>query len=180
MLKEHLPMKKLKLTTPVPVSTLILLLCICVVGYALPEDKNKPIHLSADSADLNQSTHRGEYTGHVHFQQGTSQIKAEKAVTIVDEHNKLVQAIAYGNSKSRAHFSTMTDLQKPRLHALANIIRYFPTKHLIKLEGNAEVTQGKDRFEAAIIRYDTLKQHVVSNSKGDRRTLIIINSEKVK
>lgn len=158
----------------------ILLLSLGEVSYALPDDKNKPIHLSADSADLNQSTHRGEYIGHVDFRQGTCHIMADRAETFVDNHNKLTKAIAYGTTKKRAHFSTITDIQKPRMHAKAQIIRYFPTKHLIELDGHAEVTQGHDRFEADIIRYDTLKQHVISNSKGNNRTLIVINSDKIK
>ncbi len=161
-------------------TSFILLLSVVASAYAHPEDKNKPIYLSSDSADLNQSTHRGEYIGHVDFRQGTSHITAVRAVTLVDKSNRLTQAFAYGDEKERAHFSTITDKQKPRLHAHAKIIRYFPSKHLIELEGEAEVTQDNDRFEADMIQYDTLKQHVISNSKGDNRTLIIINSDKVK
>ena len=155
-------------------------LFLTVTSHALPEDKNKPIYLSADSADLNQSTHQGEYIGHVDFKQGTSHITAERAITLVDENNKLTKAVAYGNDKTRAHFSTMTDQQKPKMHARAKIIRYYPLKHLIELEGHAQVTQGNDRFEADIIKYDTIKQHVISNNKGTGRTLIVINSDKIK
>ncbi|WP_367607143.1 lipopolysaccharide transport periplasmic protein LptA [Legionella sp. W05-934-2] len=173
-------MQTRKFIIPVPITMLLLLLGLGVVSYALPDDKYKPIQLSADSADLNQSTHKGEYNGHVDFRQGTSHITANRAITIVDEHNKLKEAIAYGTNETRAHFSTNTDTKKPRLHAKADIIRYFPLKHLIELEGHAVVTQGHDRFEAHIIRYDTLNQHVVSNSNGERRTLIVINSDKIK
>ena len=173
-------MKMPKLHIQLPYIAFIILLSAVMCAHAHPDDKTKPIYLSSDSADLNQSTHRGEYIGHVDFRQGSSHITSARAVTLVDKDNKLTQADAYGDEKVRAHFSTLTDSNKPRLNAYAKIIRYFPKKHLIELEGHAEVTQGNDRFEADLIKYDTLNQHVISNSKGDHRTLIIINSDKVK
>lgn len=173
-------MKNHKLFTPLLLVLTSLLVCVQSNVSAHPDDKKKPIYLSADSADLNQSTHRGEYVGHVDFRQGTSQITADRAITIVDKNNKLTKAIAYGNTTSRAHFSTITKTQNPRMNAYAKIIRYFPAKHLIELEGQAVVTQGNDRFEADLIRYDTLKQHVISDTVGKHRTVIIINSDKIK
>lgn len=161
-------------------SLLTILACIQLNVFAHPNDKKMPIYLSADKADLNHSTHRGEYVGHVDFRQGTSHITAARAVTIADKNNKLTQAIAYGDSHSQAHFTTITKDQNPQLHAFAKIIRYFPAKHLIELEGKAVVTQGNDRFEADLIRYDTINQHVLSDSEVNHRTLIIINSDKVK
>ncbi len=145
---------------------------------AMPDDREKIMSLSADTADLSQETHRGEYQGHVELDQGTTHLRAARAVTEGNQQNKLVVAIAEGDKENQAHYWTQTALDKPLLHAYADSIRYYPDKHLIELIGNARVEQGNDSFSAPKIRYDTLKQHVLSQSDGKSRTLIVIHPEK--
>lgn len=146
--------------------------------WALPEDRQKLLELSADSADLNQHEHRGEYSGNVQLDQGSTHLRAAHAVTEGDKQNKLVMAEATGDGKEPAHFWTLTAIDKPPLHAYADTIRYFPDRHLVELIGNALVTQGDNSFNAPKISYDTLKQHVVSKSDGKKRTTIIIHPGK--
>lgn len=146
--------------------------------FALPDDREKTLELSADSADLNQQTHRGEFIGHVKLDQGSSHLRAAKAITEGDQLNKLTLAIANGDEKDQAHYWTLTAPDKPPLHAYADMIRYYPSRHLIELVGNARVLQGDNSFAAPKISYDTLKQHVLSQSDGKARTTIIIHPGK--
>ncbi|WP_058451980.1 MULTISPECIES: lipopolysaccharide transport periplasmic protein LptA [Legionella] len=157
---------------------LLLLLLATPLCFALPEDREKPVELSADTADLNQQTHRGEFIGHVQLDQGSSHLRAANAITEGNAQNKLVLAIANGDQKEQAHFWILTELNKPPLHAYADVIRYHPDQHLIELIGNARVVQGENSFSAPKISYDTLKQHVVSKSDGKARTTIIFHPEK--
>lgn len=145
---------------------------------ALPEDKLQTLQLKAGTADINQETHEGIYSNHVELDQGSTHLRADNALTTVNQKNQLTKAIANGNKTNQAHFWTLTDLNKPPLHAYANIIRYFPDRHLIELDGNARVEQGKDSFSAPQITYDTLHKHVVSNTNGQGQTVIIIHPEK--
>jgi lipopolysaccharide export system protein LptA len=148
------------------------------LALALPEDRKQMAHLSADKADLNQSSHRGEYIGNVEFDQGTTHLRALKAITEGDKQNKLTFAVAFGNKESPAHYWEKTAEDKPELHAYADIIRYYPDRHLIELLGNARVTQGEDSFTATKISYDTEKQHVIASGDTNSRTVIIIHPEK--
>jgi lipopolysaccharide export system protein LptA len=132
----------------------------------------------ADSADLSQQNHKGMYTGHVELIQGTTNLQANKAVTLGNEKNQLVLAIASGVKGKQAHYWTMTDPKKPPLHAYADTIRYYPIRHLIKLTGNARVEQGNDSFAAAEITYDIENHHVLSNGTGKKRITIIYHPEK--
>lgn len=145
---------------------------------AMPDDREKVMELSADAADLSQQTHRGVYEGHVELDQGTTHLRAARAVTEGNQQNKLVVAIAEGDNDNQAHYWTQTALDKPLLHAYADTIRYYPDKHLIELIGNARVEQGDNSFSAPKISYDTVKQHVLSQSDGKSRTLIVIHPEK--
>ncbi|WP_370637201.1 lipopolysaccharide transport periplasmic protein LptA [Legionella sp. 16cNR16C] len=147
---------------------------------AMPDDREQLLQLSADQADLNEKTHRGEYRGAVELDQGTTHLRATKAVTEGNQQNKLVVAIAMGSAKDQAHYWTQTAQDKPLLHAYANTIRYYPERHLIELIGNARVVQGDNSFSAPKISYDTLKQHVISEPAGKERTTIIIHPEKKK
>lgn len=145
---------------------------------AMPDDREKVMELSADTADLSQETHRGEYQGNVTLDQGTTHLRATRAVTEGNQQNKLEVAIAEGDKGNQAHYWTQTALDKPLLHAYADTIRYYPDKHLIELIGHARVEQGDNSFSAPKISYDTLKQHVLSQRDSTSRTLIIIHPEK--
>jgi lipopolysaccharide export system protein LptA len=146
--------------------------------YALDDDKDKVMHVMADSADLNQQQHKGTYIGNVELIQGTTNVHAAKAITQGNDKNQLVVVIANGAEQKQAHYWTITDPKKPPFHAYANIIRYYPLRHLIELIGNAHVEQGKDSFSAAKISYDTVKKHVLSQGDGKKRIIIIYHPEK--
>jgi lipopolysaccharide export system protein LptA len=146
--------------------------------WAMRDDRDKVAQLTANTADLNQQTHRGEYIGDVQFDQGTTHLRALKAITDVDAQNKLIYAVAFGDKENPAHYWEQTAVDKPLLHAYAHEIRYYPARHLIELLGDARVVQGEDSFSAPQISYDTLKQHVVAKSDRKNRTVIVIHPGK--
>ncbi|QLZ69599.1 lipopolysaccharide transport periplasmic protein LptA [Legionella sp. PC1000] len=158
--------------------SLFFLLMFSSFAYALTEDKEKVMHVMADSADLSQQEHKGIYTGNVELVQGTTNLQASKAVTLGNKKNQLEVAIATGTSEKQAHYWTITDPNKPPVHAYADTIRYYPLRHLIELIGNARVEQGENSFSAAKISYDTEKQHVLSQGNGSKRITIIYHPEK--
>ena len=155
---------------------LFLMLCspLC---FALPSDKNQILNFRANTADINQETHLGTYQDKVELDQGSTHLRASRAMTEINEKNKLIKAIAKGSKTEQAHFWTLTDEKKPPVHAYADTIRYFPEKHLIQLIGRARVEQGNDSFSAPTINYDTLHQHVLSQSHHQGQTVIIIHPE---
>lgn len=161
-------------------ANILLFLLVTGLSYALPSDKNEIIHVDADTADLNQLTHKGTYSGHIHFNQGTTNLHANKAITEGNEKNQLVLAVAKGSTTEQAHFWTQTAVDKPVLHAYANTIRYYAQKHLIALIGNAKVLQGENSFSAPRIYYNTLKQQVISKNNGSHQTQIVFYPEKKK
>lgn len=157
----------------------LILVCFFITNaYALPTDKEQIMHVTADSADLSQLHHKGTYTGNVVFVQGTTNLHASEAVTEGNTKNQLSLAIAKGADGKPAHYWTETGPDKPPFHAYADIIRYYPLKHLIELEGNARVEQGPNSLSAAKIIYDTQEQHLVSQSDEKTRTVIILYPEK--
>lgn len=163
----------------IKVNLLFLLFAATIkLGYALPSDKEQIMHVTADSADLSQQKHKGVYTGNVVFVQGTTNLHATKAITEGNIKNQLTLAIANGSKGKQAHYWTETGPNKPPFHAYADTIKYYPLKHTIELIGNARIEQGPNSLSAAKIIYNTQEQHVVSQSDGKSRTVIILYPEK--
>lgn len=158
--------------------TLLSLCSIATMVSALPEDKNQIANLKADFADLQQSSHHGEFKGHVRIVQGSTTLTADRAIVDGDKNNKLQSAKAFGTSAQQAHYVTQTAINKPILNAYANEIHYFPFVHRIDLIGNATIVQGKNILSANKISYDTLQQRVISQSGGKKRVTIVIQPEK--
>jgi lipopolysaccharide export system protein LptA len=158
----------------------LLLIFFNMVCYSLPSDKEKMMHVTADTADLSQQNHKGTYTGNVEFVQGTTNLQAANALTQGNIKNQLILAIANGNKEKQAHFWTETGPEKPPFHAYADTIRYHPLRHLIELIGNARIEQGTNSLSAPKIIYDTVSQHMVSQNDGTTktRTTIILYPEK--
>lgn len=146
--------------------------------FALPDDQTKRLKLRANWADINQQTHRGVYRGQIALDQGSSHLRASEAITEVNQKNQLIRAIAKGSKIEQAHFWTHTTIDKPALHAYADVIYYEPARHLITLVGQARIQQGIDSFRAPHIQIDTLHQHVLSKQMKAQGTTIIIHPEK--
>lgn len=147
-------------------------------SVALPSDKNQPIQVHAGTADMNQQTHKGIYKNQVDLIQGTTRIEAYEAITVGDDKNQLELAIIKGAKDKQAHYQTMTQNDKPVLHAYANTMKYYPKRHVIELIGNACIQQGSNQFKAAKITLNIQTHHIVSQSDTTQQTTITFYPEK--
>lgn len=155
--------------------TVFFLLAFASVCCAAIDNSEQPVHLEADKADLNQTTGEHVFTGNVSVIQGTAKLYSAKALVKTDADQKLERAIAYGNDKTQAHFTTIRDKADQPIHAYANIITYFPKEKKLNLKGNAMVKQGTDQYRAPDITYDIEQKHVMSQADSKERISIIIH-----
>lgn len=155
-------------------AALFLLMSMTSKTFALPEDKSEILHLSASTADINQKTHRGAYHGKIEFDQGTTHLRADDAITIGDKDNHIIKAIAKGGSEP-AHFWTQAKKDEAPMHAYAKTIIYEPNLFRIQLIGEAKVLQGDNSFSAPKIVFNTKTQHVITTPDAHSQTVIIIH-----
>ena len=155
----------------------IALLAIGTQSFSTPDDQKKLAQIFAGSVNLDLKKHRGEYIGGVRIDQGTTHLRATRAITESDAQNKLIYAVAFGKAKEQAYYCTQPELHKPIIQAYANIIRYYPIRHIVELIGDARIIQGKNSFHSPKIFIDTLKQHITAKSNEKQRTLIIIQQD---
>ncbi|MCU7835231.1 MAG: lipopolysaccharide transport periplasmic protein LptA [gamma proteobacterium symbiont of Taylorina sp.] len=143
---------------------------ISTPGYllALESDRNQPISLEADFADIDDLKGMSVYTGNVILIQGSMVIKADELTLYHNADRDLEKAIARGEKKL-ATFKQRPEGKEQDFKARASTIEYFIKKEKIYLLNNAHVTQDGGSFSANKITYDTKKETVVASSKKDKQ-----------
>lgn len=153
---------------------LFALLFLPIIAIALPNDDLQTMHIVADSSEFNYKTGANAYEGHVKIDQGSTHLTADRVTTKNNSKHKIEEAIAYGFNNNLAEYITLPKQDDLLLHAKAKVIKFYPAKSMVILEGNVIVTQGKDRFEGPLIIYNMKDQIVTAPaSKTGRATVVI-------
>ena len=130
---------------------------------ALPSDREKPIHISSDSADIDDATGIAIYRGNVIMDQGTTQLKGD-TVTLYVSNKKIKRIVSKGNAQTQAYYEEEQTDNQGILKAWANTIDYNLVKETVALTTKARLIQNGDTFVGNNIDYDQKKQLV--NAKG--------------
>ncbi len=115
---------------------------------ALKSDIEKPVHINADSVLFNKEKGLAVYEGNVNITQGTLEIRAGK-IEIKAPDNEIEKISASGKPVS---FKQKMDDGKLSLGGANRIVYLIKTKHLI-MDGNAYISNGKDKFSSNHIEY---------------------------
>jgi len=152
-------------------------------SMALSSDKDEPIELEADSADLNDKKGISVYRGNVILTQGSTQLHADTLTLFHNKQHKLTKVESLG---SPARFKQRPDNQKNDVKAKAGKIIYYVKKEVVHLYDNASFWQEKNSFRGDKIIYDTKNDIVKASSKktsdgkiqSGGRVKVTIQSEK--
>jgi lipopolysaccharide export system protein LptA len=144
-----------------------------LVSFALPEDQQQPLHITANSTQFNYKTGKNIYEGNVIIDQGTTHLTADRVITQNNERHKIAEAIAFG-IKQQAFYTTVPKQGDSLFSAKANVIKFYPPKFTIILDGNASVIQGENSFHGPLILYNTKDQIVTAPPSGKGSATLII------
>ena len=122
--------------------------------WSLPSDKDQPIRLTADSADIDEGKEISIYKGNVNVLQGSIKLIAKK-VTVVHPNRRAKRIIAIGNV-----FFSQKKLNGETIRAKANKARFEVESEFLELTGNASLTQAGDTMKSDRIIYDRVKHKV--------------------
>lgn len=152
---------------------LLVMLLFSTLAIALPTDDQQPIHINADATQFNYKTGNNSYEGKVKVIQGSTTLNADRVVTQNNSLHKMEEAIAYGLN-NLAEYTTIPKPGDALFHAKAKVIKFYPLKSTVVLEGNVVVTQGENSFQGPVIIYNMKDQTVSAPaSKGGRATIVI-------
>lgn len=144
------------------VKTLPLLLCLgsalgSAGAWALPSDRDQPIRVQADSAELDDKQGVAVYRGGVVITQGTLKITGD-TVTITQDANGDIDV--FTSVGKPAYYEQKPAADKDIVKAYGMTIQYYASNERIVLIDQAKVIQQGNVFEGEKIVYDTQRQIV--------------------
>ncbi|MCZ4126733.1 lipopolysaccharide transport periplasmic protein LptA [Stutzerimonas balearica] len=126
-------------------------------AWALPEDRDQPIRVQADTAELDDRQGVAVYRGDVVITQGTMKITGD-TVTITQNENGDVEV--FTSIGKPAYYEQKPAVDKDIVKAYGLTIQYFAANERIVLIDQAKVVQEGNTFEGEKIVYDTRRQIV--------------------
>ena len=151
--------------------SVILLLGSLFAGPVLAEraDRDKPVHLEADRATVENATRTSVFTGNVVLTQGTLIIRAEKMV-VKEDSSGFRHATAFGDPVS---FRQKRDGRDEYIEGWSERMEYDGKADKVQLFKKARLKRGPDEVEGDYISYDAVSeffQVTGSNEKTDTQT----------
>ncbi|HLV17730.1 MAG TPA: lipopolysaccharide transport periplasmic protein LptA [Pseudomonas sp.] len=138
----------------------LVLLCTLVVAtsaWALPTDRDQPIHVQADSAELDDRQGKAVYRGDVIITQGTLKITGNVVTVTRNAQGDIDTFTAEGRP---AYYEQQPEAGESLVHAYGRTIQYFAGDERIVLTGQARVVRDGNTFEGERIVYETRTQVV--------------------
>jgi lipopolysaccharide export system protein LptA len=155
-------------------SILLLLLGLPTAAvYALPDDRNQPIHLTADKALRDEKKGVTIYSGNVQMKQGSMELEAD-TLTIYHESDDPSEIIAEGNP---ARMRQQPELDDGVVHAHAQVITYYKNEDRVHLQTKARLEQDGSVVDGDSIDYLIAKQLITAESdqsKEGNKVVVVI------
>ena len=169
----------MKSTNPVPTRfarTLCLLALLPLApAYALSTDKDQPIHVEANSVEIDDRKGISIYQGDVDVKQGSIHMTADKVTVYqTDRRTDLIKAVG-----RPVRFQQRTDKDQT-VKGRAREVEYRVGGEELVLTGDARLSQGEDNFSSDRIIYDRKNARVKAgaSAKGSERVRITITPGK--
>ena len=148
-------------------------------SLALPEDRDQPIRIIADTAIRDEKQGFTVYSGNVHMTQGSLDIKADE-LTIYHETAQADKIVAKGKP---AKMQQKPAVDEPLVRAHANIIEYYKIEERVHLRYDAQITQDGGSVNGDSIDYFIAEQLVKANSDqgtDGKRVQVVIPPQAVR
>jgi len=139
----------------------VLLLVLPSLAWALPSDREQPINIEADHAQLDDREGVTQYKGDAILTQGTLRIEGDIITFYYDENKQIEKMVAQGK------LATYKQVHKPGeapVRAKALQMEYFAGRQKIYLTGEGHIWQSGDEFTGNRIEYDIERNVVTANS----------------
>ncbi|GAB4291792.1 MAG: hypothetical protein Kow0083_04800 [Methylophaga sp.] len=145
-----------------PISLFAIAMLLPGMAMALPSDREKPINIEADHAQLDDREGVTQYKGDAILTQGTLRIEGDIITFYYDENKQLTKAVAEGK---RATYQQVHKPGEKPVRAKALKMEYYAERQKIYLIGDGYVWQNGDEFTGNYIEYDIAQNVVSANSK---------------
>ncbi|ABB73395.1 lipopolysaccharide transport periplasmic protein LptA [Nitrosospira multiformis] len=129
-------------------------------------DSEKPVHLEADRATVQDANKLATFIGNVVLTQGTLIIRADK-MTVKEDANGFQYATAFGNLAS---FRQKRDGKDEYVEGWSERMEYDGKADKVQLFKKARLRRGKDEVHGDYISYDAVNEFFQVNGEGGTST----------
>ena len=147
---------------------LVLWFGFAAVAAALSTDKELPLTITADAAELDDKAGRAVYRGNVRIAQGTLSITGEMMV-LERRDGEVYSVIITGEP---ATYRQQPDGGGDDVVAEARMLKIYPQENMVRLERDAKVSRQGRVFAGAVIEYNN-KEDIIrayGDGKGDSQS----------
>lgn len=137
-----------------------------VPALAERADSDKPVHLEADRATVQDANKLATFTGNVVLTQGTLVIRADK-MTVKEDANGFQYAVAYGNLAS---FRQKRDGKDEYIEGWSERMEYDGKADKVQLFKKARLRRGKDEVHGDYISYHAVNEFFQVNGEAGTST----------
>jgi len=160
-------------TLPAILALLALSLLPVNVALALPDDRDQPMRITADTALRDEKQGMTVYNGNVHMVQGSLEIEADK-LTIYHETDQANKIVAEGQP---AKMQQRPAADEALVKARAQVIEYIKAEERVHLSLDAHIAQDGATVTGNSIDYLIAEQLVKADSdqaqQGNRVEVVI-------
>lgn len=153
----------MRFVNPLPLLISLGLAAASSTSWALPSDRDQPIRVQADSAELDDKQGVAVYRGSVVITQGSLKITGDTVTLTQNQTGDLEVFTAVGKP---AYYEQQPSTDKQIVKAYGLTIQYYATNERIVLIDQAKVIQQGNTFEGEKIVYDTQRQIVNAGRAG--------------
>lgn len=159
-----------------PLFLILIGLLLPAVCHGLSTDKDQPIHLEADSVEIDEASGVSVYQGNVIITQGSLKLWADK-MWIHRSNGVTKKIITQGNP---THFRQLMDDSQEEIRGSAKQAEFFLDSDELHLSQDAVLEQAQDRFQSDRIIYLRSKSQVKAgvSAQGKERVRVIIEPAK--
>lgn len=156
------------------IAVCLLLLMMGVGGasaLADSDDTQQPIHIEADSAEIDEAHGVMTYTGHVKLRQGGIEVTADTVVVYATKKGDVQRITAQGEPvhylQKAQQPQDAQDGEQKEVRGVSQRLEYSADSKQVLLLGKAEFWQGGNRFSGNHIQYDPKTERVLANAGSD-------------
>lgn len=152
----------------------VLGLLAALEAHALPDDREQPIRISADTVTVDQKTGVTRYQGDVVMLQGGLRIAADRVV-VRYQQGEIQSLSAFGNPvtlRQRAQDGV------PEMKASAARLQYSAADRVLHLYDQVALQQGDDVLHSAALHYDLGTNRLQAEGDPQNRVYSVIQPGK--
>jgi lipopolysaccharide export system protein LptA len=144
-----------------------------VSSLALPDDRKKPIHITADKAVRDEKKGVTTYTGNVKMRQGSIELDADNLI-IYHESQDADKIVASG---APAKMRQRPEIDQGLVHAHAKVITYYRNRELVHLRTEARI----EKEDGTLVTGDEIDYFIdrelmkaKSNGSGETKQIFVV------